>query len=300
MHALNHFVLFILGADGRGSKGGVIKQWMLSHGLKILIYLVAYVIIIFVVRYLTRRFLRKVEDKDSTTRSERERRADTFADVINATSMIFFGMIVLLMILRELNVAITPLLTGAGILGVGFGFAAQSILKDFLHGFFILAENQIRVGDVVEIAGHAGLVEGITMRTVRLRSLDGHVHIVPNGEIRTVENMTHEWSRALVDIEVAYKEDLDRVIAVVTDEAEKFVKDEKYKGEVRGKPEILGVDSLGSSGITIRFMIKTRPLKQWEIKRELYRRLKKRFDQEGISIPFPQLRLHGEITARQS
>lgn len=299
MNAVNNIIFFVLGAAGKTSKGVFIKQWMLSHGLKILFYIIAYVIIMLIVRYLTKRFFRTVEDKDKATRSERERRADTFASVINTASMIFFGIIVFFMVLREFNIAITPLLTGAGIFGVGFGFAAQSILKDFLHGFFILAENQIRVGDVIEIAGHAGLVEGITMRTVRLRSLDGHVHIVPNGEIRTVENMTHEWSRALVDIEVAYKEDLDRVIAVIADEAGKFVNEEKYKGDVRGKPEILGVDSLGSSGITIRFMIKTRPLKQWEIKRELYKRIKKRFDQEGISIPFPQLRLHGEITARQ-
>jgi small-conductance mechanosensitive channel len=300
MHALNHIVLFMLGVVGKATKGAAVKQWMLSHGLKILIYLVLYVIAVFVIRHLTKRIFRTVEDEDSTTRSERERRADTFANVINATSRIFLALIVLFMILRELNVNIAPLLTGAGILGVGFGFAAQSILKDFFHGFFILAENQIRMGDVVEIAGHAGLVEGITMRTVRLRSLDGHVHVVPNGEITTVENMTHGWSRALVDIEVAYKEDLDRVIAVITDEVEKLVSEQDYRANVRGKPEILGVDSLGSSGITIRFMIKTRPLKQWEIKRELYRRIKKRFDQEGISIPFPQLRLHGEITARQS
>ena len=300
MHGLNHIMALALAAVGKVARGETVKQWMLSHGLKILIYLVVYVIAIFVIRFLTKRIFRTVEDEDRATRSERERRADTFANVVNTTSRIFLGIIVLFMVLRELNVNITPLLTGAGIIGVGFGFAAQSILKDILHGFFILAENQIRIGDVVEIAGHAGMVEQITMRTVRLRSLDGHVHVVPNGEITTVENMTHGWSRALVDIEVAYKEDLDRVIAVITDEAEKLVNEQEYKTQVRGKPEILGVDNLGSSGITIRFMIKTRPSKQWEIKRELYKRIKKRFDKEDISIPFPQLRLHGEITARQS
>jgi small-conductance mechanosensitive channel len=300
MSRVNYVIFSLLGAGGKTAKGLVVKGWLLSHGVKILVYLVGYFIVIFLVRFLVKRFFRTVEDEDQKTRSERERRADTFASVVNTTSRIFFGIILLFMVLRELNVSITPLLTGAGILGVGFGFAAQSILKDFFHGFFILAENQIRVGDVVEIAGHAGLVERITMRTVRLRSLDGHVHIVPNGEIKTVENMTHGWSRALVDVDVAYSEDLDRVIAVVKDVAMKLAVDERFKNVVLDSPEVLGVHSLGESGITIRLLVKTRSLNQWEVKRELRKRIKKRFDQEGISIPFPQLRLHGEITTRQS
>lgn len=282
------------------SRWEVVKGWLLSHGLRILFIAVGYVVLVVLVKFLTRRFVRLVEDEDRTTRSEREKRADTISSIINTTSRIFLAVIAIFMVLREFNINITPLLTGAGIAGVAIGFGAQSLIKDFLHGFFILAEDQFRVGDVVKIGDHAGLVERITMRITKMRSLDGNAHIIPNGEIKIVENMTHGWSRALVDIEVAYKEDLDRVIEVMSDEAKKLVSEKKYESSVNGEPEVLGVDSLGSSGITIKLMVKTRPLKQWEIKRELFKRIKKRFDKEGISIPFPQMTLHGEVTTRQA
>lgn len=272
----------------------MIKQWLLSHGLRILFTIVGYIVVILIVKLLTRKFVRLVEDEDRSTRSEREKRADTIVSIINTTSWIFFGVIALFMILKEFNINITPLLTGAGVAGIAIGFSAQSVLKDFLHGFFLLAENQIRVGDVVEIGGHSGTVENITMRTTRLRSINGHVHIVPNGEIRIVENMSHGWSRALLDIDVAYKEDLDRVIAVIEDVAASLKGDEKYSKSIIDEPEVLGVQNLGDSGITIRLLMKTLPLKQWAIKRELQKRIKKRFDKEGIEIPFPQMVVHSQ------
>lgn len=277
-----------------------VKQWLLSHGIRIVFIIVIYVIALFAIRYLTRRFVRLVEEEGRTTPAEREKRAKTIIGVINAASMILLGIFAAFMVLREFGINITPLLTGAGIVGVAVGFAAQSVIKDFVQGFFILAENQLRVGDVVEVAGHVGAVERITMRTTRLRSLDGHVHTVPNGEISIVENMTHGWSRALVDIGVAYKEDIDRVISVVEDTAVALRNETRFKELIMDDPEVLGIQELGDSAITIRLMLKTMPMRQWEIKRELYRRLKKRFDQEGISIPFPQLRLHGEIATRKS
>ncbi len=280
------------------SKWAPVIQWLLSHGIRIVLIIAIYIVAIFVVRYITKRFVRLVEEEGRTTPDEREKRAKTIMGVINTTSMVVLGVFAAFMVLREFNVNITPLLTGAGIIGIAVGFAAQSVIKDFVQGFFILAENQLRVGDVVEVAGHAGVVERITMRTTRLRSLDGHVHTVPNGEISVVENMTHGWSRALVDIGVAYKEDIDHVIAVVEDTAAKLRNEKRFKDVVIDDPEVLGVQELGDSAITIRLMLKTQPMRQWEIKRELYRRLKKRFDEEGISIPFPQLRLHGELSTR--
>jgi small conductance mechanosensitive channel len=155
-------------------------------------------------------------------------------------------------------------------------------------------ENQIRIGDTVAIAGHAGKVENITIRTVRLRSLDGHMHIIPNSQITSVENKTHGWSRAIVDIDVAYKEDLDRVLLVMRDEADKMKEDAQYKEMILEKPKMLGVNKLGESAITIRLIVKTTPLQEWQVKRELYKRLKKRFDQEGISMPFPQMVVYTE------
>jgi small conductance mechanosensitive channel len=272
----------------------VVKLWLLAHGLRIFVIIIGYVISIFVVKFLTMRFVKLVEDEDRSTRSERERRADTIVSIINTTSWIFFGIIALFTVLREFNVNITPLLTGAGVAGLAIAFGAQSVIKDFLYGFFLLAEDQIRVGDVVKLGDHSGVVERITIRTTRLRSLDGNVHIIPNGEINTVVNMTHGWSRALVDVDVAYKEDLDRVIAIMKDVAEGLKKEDKYKEFIIESPNVLGVEKLGDSGITIRLIIKTTPLKQWEIKRELRKRIKNAFDRAGIEIPFPQMVVHGE------
>lgn len=271
-----------------------IIEWLLTHGLRIFFILVGYFVLVFLVRFLTRRFVKLVEDEDRSTRSEREKRADTIAGIINTTSWIFFGVIVLFMMLREFNINITPLLTGAGVAGIAIGFGAQSVIKDFLQGFFILAEDQFRVGDVVKIGDHSGSVERITMRTTRLRSLDGNVHIVPNGEIKIVVNMTHGWSRALVDVDVAYKEDLDRVMLIMETAASGLQKEEKYKNSILEKPQVLGVQKLGDSGITIRLIVKTSPLKQWEITRELRKRIKEVFDREGIEIPFPQMVVHRE------
>ncbi len=272
----------------------VVKLWLLTHGLRIFVIIIGYVISIFVVKFLTMRFVKLVEDEDRSTRNERERRADTIVSIINTTSWIFFGIIALFTILREFNVSITPLLTGAGVAGLAIAFGAQSVIKDFLYGFFLLAEDQIRVGDVVKLGEHSGVVERITIRTTRLRSLDGNVHIIPNGEINTVVNMTHGWSRALVDVDVAYKEDLDRVITIMKDVAEDLKKEDKYKKFIIESPHVLGVEKLGDSGITIRLIIKTTPLKQWEIKRELRKRIKNAFDRAGIEIPFPQMVIHGE------
>jgi len=270
------------------------KQWLLTHGLRIIFIIIGYVVLIFVVRLLTRKFVRLVEDEGRSTRSEREKRADTIASIINTTSWIFFGVIVLFMILREFNVNITPLLTGAGVAGLAIAFGAQSVIKDFLYGFFLLAEDQIRVGDVVKLGEHSGVVERITIRTTRLRSLDGNVHIIPNGEIKAVINMTHGWSRALVDVDVAYKEDLDRVMAIIEAVAAGLQKEDKYKKSIIEKPKVLGVEKLGDSGITIRLIVKTTPLKQWEITRELRKRIKTAFDRAGIEIPFPQMVIHGQ------
>jgi len=293
-------VLSEVGKAAKLAKTEVLRQWFLSHGIRILFIIIGYVAIIFLVKFLTRKFVNPEQDEDRSTRSEREKRSDTIATIINTTSWIFSGVIVLFMILKELSFNLTPLLAGAGVAGIAIGFGAQSLIRDFVQGFFILAEDQLRIGDVVKLGEHSGVVEKITLRTTRLRGLDGYVHIIPNGEIKTVVNMTHGWSRALVDVDVAYKEDLDRVIAIMENVAAGLQKEEKYKESIIEKPQVLGVEKLGDSGITIRLIVKTIPQKQWEIKRELKKRIKKAFDAAGITIPFPQLTLHGEIGTRES
>jgi small conductance mechanosensitive channel len=171
--------------------------------------------------------------------------------------------------------------------GIAIGFGAQNLVRDFLAGVFVILEDQYRVGDVVRIAGIAGLVEDINLRRTILRDLDGIVHVVPNGEVRTASNFTKEKSRVNLDIVVAYKEDLDRVIEVLN-RVGKELSEDPYFGPLITQPiQVLGVNEFQDSGIAIKVLGETRPIRQWEVAREFRKRVKKAFDQEGIEIPFP-------------
>lgn len=159
-------------------------------------------------------------------------------------------------------------------------------------------EDQVRVGDVVTINGVGGLVEAVNLRTIVLRDLSGVVHIIPNGNIQSVSNMTKDWSRYVIDVGVAYKEDVDRVMEVLQSVGEELVQDPRYGPLILSPLEVLGVDDFSASAVIIKIMITTLPLKQWEVGRELRRRIKKRFDAEGIEIPFPHLSVYwGEASA---
>ncbi len=173
------------------------------------------------------------------------------------------------------------------VVGLAFAFGAQSLIKDFFSGFMILLEQQYMVNDVVKIDDVTGQVERITLRMTVLRDLEGHVHFIPHGEVNRVSNSTHGWSRAVFDVGVAYGEDIDRVMSVLVDLARQMRKEPEYSGLILEDMEMLGVDSLGESAVVIKFFIKTRPLKQWLVRRELLRRIKNKFDQLGIEIPFP-------------
>jgi small conductance mechanosensitive channel len=185
-------------------------------------------------------------------------------------------------------------LAGAGIAGLAIGFGAQSLVKDVISGFFIILEDQIRIGDVVNIAGVGGIVEAISLRTIRLRDIEGRVHIVPNGLIEVATNFTREWSRALVEIGVAYKEDVDRVIDVLKEVGEDLRNDPDFKDLILEPMTVQGLDSFGDSSVNIRIFFKTLPIKQWDVAREFRKRVKKAFDQRGISIPFPHRTIYME------
>jgi small conductance mechanosensitive channel len=200
-----------------------------------------------------------------------------------------------LIILSELGIDLAPILTTVGILGLAFSFGAQSLVKDVISGVFILMENKIRIGDIVEIAGKTGTVEDIKIRTVILRDLEGIVHVIPNGSIDVFSNRTMLYSSSIVDIGVAYKENVDDVIAVLRDEGERIAADPEYAESLDGPVEILGIQELADSGVIIRTLIRTVPAMQWSIAREFRRRIKNRFDAEGIEIPFP----HRTIFIRQ-
>jgi small-conductance mechanosensitive channel len=171
-------------------------------------------------------------------------------------------------------------------------FGAQSLIKDYFTGFMVLMEQQYMIGDVVKIGDVAGLVERITMRMTVLRDLEGRAHFIPHGQIAIVTNMSHEWSRAVFDIGVAYKENVDRVIEVLLELGRALRADPRYEPLILDGPVMLGVDAFGDSAVVIRFNITTRPLRQWEVKREMLRRIKNRFDELGIEIPFPHRTLY--------
>jgi small conductance mechanosensitive channel len=192
-----------------------------------------------------------------------------------------------MMIMRELGIDVGPLLAGVGIVGLAVGFGAQSLVKDFLSGMFVLIENQYNVGDVIKAAGVSGLVEKITLRATTLRDLEGKVHIIPNGTIDVVTNMTREYSRFVLDIGVAYKENVDEVMAVLKGIGDEMAADTEYSKLINAPLEILGVQDFGDSAVVIRVRFTTVPNHQWTVGREFRRRVKNTFDAKGIEIPFP-------------
>jgi len=207
--------------------------------------------------------------------------------VRNLIRVVVWG-IAALMVLRECGIDIGPILAGVGIAGIAVGFGAQSLVKDFLAGVFILLENQFRVGDVIETAGVSGVVERITLRATTLRDLRGNVHVVPNGAMSVVTNMTKQWSRALLDVSVSYREDVDRVVETLAAVGADLAADPAFAGKIDGALEVLGVEHLADSGVVLRVMFTTTPLEQWAVGREFRRRVKIAFDERGIEIPVPQ------------
>jgi moderate conductance mechanosensitive channel len=203
------------------------------------------------------------------------------AALAGATSFVVWAVAVV-MIVRVVGVRLGPLLTGAGLVGVALGFGAQSLIKDFLSGVFILVEDQFGVGDWVDVGEASGLVEAVTLRATRIRSVDGTVWHVPNGQIQRVGNMSQHWSRALLDVQIAYDSDIDRARAAI-----KRVADEVWRADraIIEEPEVWGVQSLGPGGITIRLVAKTKPLEQWRLSRLLRERIKAELDREGIAVP---------------
>jgi small conductance mechanosensitive channel len=201
------------------------------------------------------------------------------------------------LILSVLGISIAPILGAAGVVGLALGFGAQSLVKDYFTGFFLLMENQIRVGDVVEAGGKAGLVEEVTLRYVRLRDYSGNVHYVPNGNISTVTNMSMGFAYAVMDVGVAYGENTDEVAAVIRKVGQTMRDDPEYGSKILEDLEIAGVDNLADSAVMIRCRFQVLPLEQWGVRREFNRRIKLAFDEVGIEIPFPHRKL---IIAKES
>jgi small conductance mechanosensitive channel len=220
--------------------------------------------------------------------ARRVQRAKTMGDLLKS---IITGVVVAVfgtMILDQLSINIAPIIASAGIIGIALGFGAQSLVKDYLSGIFMIFEDQYGVGDVIDVGTASGTVEAVSLRVTRLRALDGTVWYVPNGEILRVGNMSQNWARAVIDVNVAYGEDIARVTQVLKDVAHDLWQDDDYKHVVIEEPTVTGVEALTADAVTLRVLVKTQPLEQWGVARALRQRIKSRLDHEGIEVPFQQ------------
>jgi moderate conductance mechanosensitive channel len=247
-----------------------------------------------VVRLAARRIEQSVDDGDDSVTTLRERRGHTISQLLRSVGQV---VIVAAALLLTFNVFIDigPILAGAGILGLAVSFGAQSLVKDIISGFFILFENQFAIGDIIEVAGKSGVVEKMTLRVVVLRDLQGVMHVIPNGEIKVVSNKTRGWSRAVLDVGVAYEANVDRALEVLRDEAAQFSTDKVWGAHLDGPVEVSGVESLGDNSVVLRTLLRTLPGSQWNVAREYRRRIKNRLDREGLEIPFPQRTVHVRV-----
>ena len=266
------------------------KTWALTTGIKIILVVVLTLILIKVIKVASSRlssvFLKKRTDEES------EKRAKTLASVIQNFLIILAIVVAAITIIGQLGIEIAPLLATAGIAGVAIGFAGQSLIKDIINGFFLLLWDQIRVGDYVQLSDKRGLVEMINLKMTVLRDYDGNVHYIPNGSIDVVTNMTKDYSRYLFEIGVAYREDVDEVIDVIKEVDNELRKDPDFREDILEPIEIFGLDEFADSALIIKARTTTKPLKQWRIKREFNKRLKKKFDEMDIEIPFPHRTLY--------
>ena len=239
----------------------------------------------------------RVGEATETVPGGTRKRVATLLGLVHTLALVAIWAVVVIISLGQLGLDVTPILAGAGIAGLAVGFGAQNLVRDVISGFFVVLENQVRVGDVAVVNGTGGLVEAITFRTIVLRDLAGVVHVFPHGTVTTLANMTKGWSAYVLDVGVAYKEDTDRVVAVMQRVAEELRQDQQHGAVMLEPIEIFGVDNFGESEVTIKARLKTRPLQQWTVGREYRRRLKKAFDAEGIEIPFPHRSLYiGELS----
>ncbi len=275
-------------------------NWFVTSGPKVLVVLVLTYIGIRLSHVASSRLFAFIVRRKATD-DEYKKRADTLSATVSYLIGATIVAVAVLTILPEFGIEIGPVLAAAGVVGVAIGFGAQHLVQDVISGFFILLDDQIRVGDVVQIADKGGLVERISLRVVVLRDLAGNVHYVRNGQIGVVTNMTKEYSRYVFDIGVAYREDVDEVITVVRQVDAELRSDPAFASDILEPIEILGLDQFGASSVIIKARTKTKPIKQWSVGREFNRRLKKRFDEKNIEIPFPHVTLYmGQDKAGQA
>lgn len=266
-------------------------NWAISELPGIVILIIALFIILRAVNFsigrLKKMLVKRAGDDESVDTVEAEKRINTLTGIVHGVVRVVLYTVFIIMLLSKFAIDVGPLLASAGILGLAIGFGAQELVRDYISGFFMLLEDQVRTGDVAIINGTGGLVEKIEMRTITLRDLSGVAHIFQNGKISTLSNMTKDWSAMVFDIGVAYKENVDQVMEIMKQVGDEMQNDPEHGPNILEPIEIFGLDQFADSALVIKARLKTKPIMQWKTGREYRRRLKIAFDKQNIEIPFP-------------
>lgn len=276
----------------RLSEGLDLGTW--SSAMAIALQIALIIVLALVAQVSSTRLIRSIRIRIAArmTDGEQIRRAETLGRVLRYLATVLITVIAAIMVLSAVGISIAPFLGAAGVVGLAIGFGAQSLVKDYFTGMLLLFEGQITKGDIVKVADKAGVVEDLTLRFVQLRDYDGHVHFVPNGEITSVTNMTRNFAFAVVDVGVAYREQLDQVKDVIIREANQLATDVEFSTRILAPFEFAGVERWDDSAVILRGRFKVQPIEQWNVRREFLRRLKDAFDREAIEIPFPHLTVY--------
>jgi len=276
----------------RLSEGLDLGTW--SSAMAIALQIALIIVLALVAQVSSTRLIRSIRIRIAArmTDGEQIRRAETLGRVLRYLATVLITVIAAIMVLSAVGISIAPFLGAAGVVGLAIGFGAQSLVKDYFTGMLLLFEGQITKGDIVKVADKAGVVEDLTLRFVQLRDYDGHVHFVPNGEITSVTNMTRNFAFAVVDVGVAYREQLDQVKDVIIREATQLATDVEFSTRILAPFEFAGVERWDDSAVILRGRFKVQPIEQWNVRREFLRRLKDAFDREAIEIPFPHLTVY--------
>jgi small conductance mechanosensitive channel len=264
-----------------------------TGAVKVLLIVVVTLVLLWIAKRAIRRI---VSARIPTTREESpdelSARAETLSGVASKFLSFVVWIIAFMMILSVLGINVAPIIAAVGLAGLAVGFALQNIIRDYFHGFLIIMEDWFRVGEVVSIAGEAGVVESIALRRTVLRDLNGTMHVIPNGKIELASNMARDWARINFDVSVGYGENLDNVIRVIDEVCQNLKEDKTWGADLTSTPHVERVNNLGDSGIDIKIMADVKPGRQWALTGELRKRLKERFDEEGIEIPWPHTKVH--------
>ena len=259
--------------------------WLLTSGIRIALIIIITLILLRVASLISGKLRGVIGRKEGDI--EFEKRSGTLSGVVHWILRVVILAVAVFMLLAEFGVNLGPVLAAAGVVGLAVGFGAQNLVQDFISGFFLLLEDQVRVGDVVSIGDKGGLVEKVTLRMVILRDFAGTVHFIRNGKIDVISNMTKDYSNYVFNLGVAYRENVDEVIKVLKGIDEEMRQEADFKNDILAPIEVAGLDSFGDSAIVIKARIKTKPIQQWRIGREFNRRIKMKFDELNIEIPFP-------------